>query len=102
MKFSQWQTNFIRLLLAAAINFPAARDVYSSFRLIVPKVLGISARSVLARRAAAVSARFEETRRFFQKRTGVDPAAFGGRDERRLKFQVYLDNLLPDTIGNGG
>ena len=104
VKFSQWQTNFIRLLLAAAINFPAARDVYSSFRLIVPKVLGISARSVLARRAAAVSARFEETRRSFQKfqRTGVDPAAFGGRDERRLKFQVYLDNLLPDTIGNGG
>lgn len=43
VKFSQWQTNFIRSVLAATINFAAARDVYNSPRLIVPKVLRISA-----------------------------------------------------------
>lgn len=62
----------------AAINFPAARDVYSSFRLIVPKVLGISA---LNGAAASLVPDSEPLRT--KKHTGVSSSR---QNERRERF----------------
>jgi hypothetical protein len=41
VKFSQWGTNFIPVVLPAAINFAGAHDVYNSPTLIIPEVLRI-------------------------------------------------------------
>jgi len=41
VKFSQWGTNFIPVVLSAAINFADAHDVYNSPTLIIPEVLRI-------------------------------------------------------------
>lgn len=41
VKFSQWGTNFIPVVLPVAINFAGAHDVYNSPILIIPEVLRI-------------------------------------------------------------